>query len=60
MKNCEKLNKKLLRSLIYMQNEKSVPPMDFTCVSIIIGGTIKKIKIKFIQGGGPDGTEQKM
>ena len=27
--------------------------MDFTCVCIIIGGTIKKIKIKFISDGGP-------
>ena len=33
-----------------MQNEKSGPPLDFT---IIIGGTIKKIKIKIIQDGGP-------
>ena len=37
--------------IIYMQNEKSGPPMDFTYVRIIIGGTVKKIKIKFIQGG---------
>ena len=36
-----------------MQNEKSGPPMDFTYVCIIIGGTIKKIKIKFNQGGEP-------
>ena len=27
--------------------------MDFTCVGFIIRGTIKKIKIKFIQGGMP-------
>ena len=31
-----------------MQNEKSGPPMDFTYVCIIIGGTIKKIEIKFL------------
>ena len=27
--------------------------MDITYVCIIIEGTLKKIKIKFIQGGGP-------
>ena len=27
--------------------------MDITYVCIIIRGTIKKIKIKFIKGGGP-------
>ena len=27
--------------------------MDITYVCIIIGGTRNKIKIKFIQGGGP-------
>ena len=31
-----------------MQKEKSVQPMDITHVCIIIRGTIKKIKIKFI------------
>ena len=36
-----------------MQNEKSGPPMDFTYVRIIIGGTIEKNKIKFNQGGEP-------
>ena len=36
-----------------MWNEKSVPRMDLTCVCIIIGGTIKKIIIKFIYDRGP-------
>ena len=27
--------------------------MVFTCVCIIIGGTIKQIKIKFMYDGGP-------
>ena len=36
-----------------MQNAKSVPRMDFTCVCIIIAGTIKKIIIKFMWDGGP-------
>ena len=39
-----------------MWNDKSVPPLDFTYVCIIIGGTIKNIKIKFIYGGGPSYT----
>ena len=34
--------------LIHMQNEKNGPPMDFKYVFIIIGGTTKKFKIKFI------------
>ena len=36
-----------------MQNEKNLPPLDFTYVCIIIGGAIKKNKIKFNQGGEP-------
>ena len=40
--NCEKLNKKRLRMFIYIYYEKSVSPMDFAYVCIIIGGTIKK------------------
>ena len=31
-----------------MLKEKSVPPMDITYVCIVIRGTLKKIKIKFI------------
>ena len=34
--------------------------MDFTYVCIIIRRNLKKIKIKFIKGGGPHRTEQKM
>ena len=34
--------------------------MDFTYVCIIIRGTLKEIKIKFIYGGWPHRTEQKM
>ena len=36
-----------------MQNEKSGPPIDFTYVCFIIRGTIKIIKIKFMQGARP-------
>ena len=41
-------NENCLRWLIYIENEKSVPPVDITYVCIIIRGTTKKIKIKFI------------
>ena len=45
---CERLDENSHTPLIYIQNEKSVLPMDFTCVCIIIRGTIKKDKIEFI------------
>ena len=43
-----------------MQNEKSVPPIDFKYVCIIIKGTLKKIKIKFTTGGRPSYREKTM
>ena len=35
------------------EKQKIVPPMDITYVCIIIRRTIKKTKIKFVQGGEP-------